>query len=218
MPEPTTAVLIVDDHPVVRAGLLAMLSAVEGLSVVGEAGDGAQAIVISREVLPDVVLLDLNLPDRRGEDVAAEILRHLPAVAVLVVTMEHDDARLIAALRAGVRGYVLKGSDPSVLVDAVRAVARGEFVVGPEMVQVLSDYLRYRRTPAEAAFPSLSDRERSVLALMAQGADNQQIARRLALQPKTVRNLVSIVLGKVQARDRADAILKARAAGFDPTP
>jgi len=132
--------------------------------------------------------------------------------------MERDDARLIAALRAGARGYVLKGTDPAALVEAVRAVARGEFVVGPEMAQALSDYLRYRRTPGEAAFPTLGDRERSVLTLMAQGANNQEIARRLALQPKTVRNLVSIVLGKVQARDRADAILKARAAGFGPNP
>ena len=218
MPEPTTSVLVVDDHPVVRAGLLAMLASVEGLAVAGEAGDGAEAIAKCRDLLPDVVVLDLNLPDRRGEEIAVAILDHSPKTAVLVVTMEHDDARLIAALRAGVRGYVLKGTDPAALVDAVRAVARGEFVVGPEMAQALSDYLRYRRTPGEAAFPTLGDRERSVLALMAQGADNREIARRLALQPKTVRNLVSIVLGKVQARDRADAILKARAAGFGPNP
>lgn len=218
MPEPTTAVLIVDDHPVVRAGLSAMLSCVEGMTVAGEAGDGAEAIAKSREALPDVIVLDLNLPDRRGEDVAAEILRHRPEAAVLVLTMEHDDARLIAALRAGARGYVLKGADPSVLIDAVRAVARGQFVVGPEMAGALSDYLRLRRTPAEAAFPMLGERERSVLALMAEGADNREIAQRLALQPKTVRNLVSIVLGKVQARDRADAIIKARAAGLGPRP
>ena len=218
MPEPTTRVLVVDDHPVVRAGLLAMLATVDGLAVAGEAGAGAEAITKSRELLPDVVVLDLNLPDRRGEEVAGAILDHSPQTAVLVLTMEHDDARLIAALRAGARGYVLKGTDPSALVDAIRAVAKGEFVVGPEMAQALSDYLRYRRTPGEAAFPTLSDRERSVLALMAQGADNPEIARRLALQPKTVRNLVSIVLGKVQARDRADAILKARAAGLSPNP
>ena len=218
MPEPTTAVLVVDDHPVVRAGLLAMLASVDGLAVAGEAGDGAEAIAKSRELLPDVVVLDLNLPDRRGEEIAVAILDHSPKTAVLVLTMERDDARLIAALRAGARGYVLKGTDPAALVDAVRAVARGEFVVGPDMAQALSDYLRYRRTPGEAAFPTLGDRERSVLTLMAQGANNQEIARRLALQPKTVRNLVSIVLGKVQARDRADAILKARAAGFGPNP
>jgi DNA-binding NarL/FixJ family response regulator len=207
-------VAVVDDHPVVRFGLVAMLDRLDDVDVVAEASTGAEALAVIDAVVPDVVLLDLNLPDTTGERVAASIARQHPEVAVIVLTMRDDEARVVASLRAGARGYLLKGAAPDELVRTIRAVAAGELVVGPGVADHLSAYLRSGATTAEAAFPQLTNREREVLSLLADSATNDMIARRLAIRPKTVRNLVSQVLVKINARDRSDAITRARAAGF----
>jgi len=158
--------------------------------------------------------MDLNMPVLNGEAATAELLARVPDVAVLVLTMDDDDERLVAAFHAGARGYVLKGAEPDQLSRTIEAVAHGELVVGPAMADRLAEYLRLGRTPTQTAFPSLTPRERQVLTLMAKGAPNPEIARRLGLRPKTVRNHVSNVLVKLRALDRADGVLKARAAGI----
>ena len=208
-------VAIVDDHPVVRAGLRAMLDRHDDLDVTAECATGGDAIEHHDLANTDVVILDLNLPDVRGERVAVALRERYPNIRIIVLTMEHDDTRLVAALRAGADAYLLKGADPEELVNAVRSVARGEFVIGRGASEAVATLLRNGRTNAEAAFPNLTPREREVIALIARNATNDDIARRLALSPKTVRNLVSLVLVKINARDRADAVLRARAAGLE---
>ena len=218
MAERTTRVLIVDDHPVVRAGLVAMLDQLPDVTIVAEAATGAEAMNAVDTHHVDVVILDLNLPDTSGERITAAITSRDPSIAVLILTMEQDDTHLIAALRAGAKGYLLKGAPPTELIGAIRAVATGELIIGAGSAEHVSAYLRHGRTPVEAAFPDLTDRERQVLALLADSATNNEIARRLTIRPKTVRNLVSLVLVKTTARDRADAILRARAAGLGAPP
>jgi DNA-binding NarL/FixJ family response regulator len=207
-------VVIADDHPVVRAGLQAMLARSPGIEVVAEAATGAEAVAIVAECHPDVVVMDLNMPVLSGAAATAEIRTLAPEVAVLVLTMEADDEHLLAALQVGARGYVLKGAEPDQLVRAIHGVANGDLVVGGIAAERLAEYLRLGRTTAAIAFPLLTARERQVLSLMATGANNPEIARRLDLRPKTVRNHVSNVLVKLQARDRSDAMLRARAAGL----
>lgn len=214
MPD-SVKVLIVDDHPVVRAGLRAMLDYSEDIEVVADCATGAEAIEALKVLAQiDVVLLDLNLPDLRGETIVAEIERARPDAKVIVLTMEQDDARMVTALRSGAKAYLLKGADPDELLTAIRAVTRGELVIGSGASELVASYLRTGRTTAETAFPALTPREREVLTLLARNSSNDEIARRLAIRPKTVRNLVSSVLVKINARDRADAVLRARSAGL----
>ncbi len=213
MPD-VSRVLIVDDHPVVRAGLRAMLAQRDDIEVVADCSNGAEALDAVDAIAIDVVLLDLNLPDARGESVAAELARRAPAVKIVVLTMEQDDERMLAALRAGVRAFLLKGADPEELLHAIKSVSRGELIVGSGASELVASYLRTGQTTAETSFPGLTPREREVLTLLASNASNDQIARRLAIRPKTVRNLVSSVFVKINARDRADAILRARSAGL----
>ncbi|MGZ8690884.1 MAG: response regulator [Aeromicrobium sp.] len=218
MPEPVLApeknvrVVIADDHPVVRAGLAAMLDRSPGIVVVGSAATGEEAVMLALTHRPDVVVMDLNMPDTDGAAATALLRDQAPDVAVLVLTMESADESLLTALQAGARGYLLKGAEPEQLIRAIHGVAAGDFVVGTAAVDVLSAYLRRCRTPTAQAFPQLTTRERQILSLMTSGATNPEIARRLDLRPKTVRNHVSNVLVKLQARDRADAILQAKAA------
>lgn len=214
--EPDISVVIADDHPVVRAGLTAMLDRTDGINVVGAAATGDEAVSLALTHQPDVVVMDLNMPGTKG-DVATALLREqAPNVAVLVLTMESADESLLAALQAGARGYLLKGAEPEHLIRAIRGVAAGDFVVGTAAVDVLAEYLRRGQTPTAEAFPQLTTRERQILSLMASGATNPEIARRLDLRPKTVRNHVSNVLVKLQARDRSEAILQAKAARLGP--
>ena len=208
-------VLFADDHPVVRAGLAALLSRTAGIDVVGEAATGAEAVERAAALRPHVVVMDLNMPTMSGEAATAALRSTLPEVAVLVLTMEEDDERVLAALQAGAKGYLLKGAEPEHLVRTIEAVARGELVIGPGAAQRLAHYLHAGQTPAATAFPSLSPRERQILSLLARGATNPELARRLDLSPKTVRNHLSNILTKMGAIDRADAILRARAAGLD---
>lgn len=208
-------VVIADDHPTFRRGLAALLASVPDIDLVGEAVDGESAVGQSRALNPDVVLMDLSMPGVGGVEATRRIVADAPAVAVLVVTMLDDDEAVFAAMRAGARGYVVKGQDTEDVLRAIRSVARGDAVFGPA---VASRVLSYLTRPLSARdplqFPELSVREREVLELLAGGNTNSEIARALVLSPKTVRNHVSSIFTKLQVTGRAEAVERARAAGL----
>jgi DNA-binding NarL/FixJ family response regulator len=208
-------VLIADDHVLFRDGLRALLAAAPDMELVGEAGTGDEAIAQTAALQPDVVVMDLQMPGSTGVDATRRIVHDSPHVRVLVVTMFEDDHSVFSAMRAGARGYVLKGAKYDEVLRAIRAVGSGEAIFSPTIAVKLVDYfatLNIRR-PLEV-FPELSDRERDILALLAQGYKNAEIAERLVLSPKTVRNYVSNVISKLQVADRAEAIIRARDAGL----
>ncbi|WP_124258367.1 response regulator transcription factor [Rhodococcus ruber] len=207
------AVAVVDDHPVFRLRLVALLGTLDGIEVVAQASSVAEALeVITADV--DVVLMDLELGDGSGIEATRLLLGRFPELRVLVVTMHEDEDSLVASVRAGARGYLVKGADPSGVERAIRAVADGEVIVGAAVAAKAIGAMAASRTLAPTVFPELTDREREVLDLMARGHDNATIARRLVLSPKTVRNHVSNVLGKLGAADRSTAIVQAREAGL----
>jgi DNA-binding NarL/FixJ family response regulator len=207
--------LLVDDHPLFLDGVRAALAGADDLDVVGTAADVAGAVELAGQLSPDVVLMDLNLPDGSGIDATTSILRRHPGVRVLVMTMSADDDAVVAALRAGARGYVVKGSSRADLLHAVRTVAAGGAVFSPAVADRLGAWFAGVATaPAREAFPQLTERERQVLALLARGYDNRRIARELFLSDKTVRNHVANVVAKLGAQDRSEAADRARAAGL----
>ena len=215
----TTRLLLVDDHPLFLDGVRAALSASEGLEVVGEAHSVAEALSLAESVAPDVVLMDLNLPDGSGVDATRQLLAAHPQVRVLVITMAADDDAVVAAMRAGARGYVVKGAGRAELVQAVTTVAGGGAVFGTAVAERLGAYFSgMAAQPGREMFPQLSGREREVLDLMAQGLDNRRIAQALFLSDKTVRNHVSSVLSKLEVPDRSEAIARARRAGLGAAP
>jgi DNA-binding NarL/FixJ family response regulator len=208
-----TRILLADDHPLFRDGLRALLTAAGEADVVGEAATGTEAVAVALELQPDVVVMDLHMPELNGIDATRQIAQASPHIGVLVLTMVEDDDAVFAAMRAGARGYVLKGSTQAEILSAVRAVASGEAVFGPAIARRLIEY--FSATPTgPAAFPQLTPREREVLELIARGERNPTIARRLGLSHKTVRNHASNIFNKLQVVDRAQAIIKAHAAGI----
>ena len=203
-----TRVVLVDDHPVFRNGLRALLQA-SGIDVVGEAATGADAVDIATQLSPDVVLMDLGLPDMSGVEAVAQIVAARPATRVLVVSLYQDDGSVDAALRAGARGYVVKDAPAEEVVAAVQAVASGSAVIGASLAGRLTDLVQGRDGRLlQEAFPSLTTRERQILALVAKGLTNSAIAERLGLSGKTVANYVSVILAKIDAKDRNDAARK----------
>lgn len=206
----TVRVLLVDDHPVVRSGLRALLSTLPDVEVAGEAADGASAVELSVSLQPDVVLMDLGLPVLDGVAATREVVARAPGVAVLVLTMYEDGDTVSAALRSGARGYLLKGVDQDILLAALRDVASGATVVGADVE--LAEPAPWR-SPKE-----LTPRERDVLALIAQGLSNAEITERLVLSPKTVRNHVSNIYLKLGVPDRPRAIVHARRHGLGTLP
>ena len=197
-------VLVVDDHPLFRAGLEALFATVPDVEVVGSAGDGAAAVRMVAETAPDVVLMDLNLPGTPGLEATRRIAASHPETAVLVLTMVDDDDSVLAALRVGARGYVLKGAAQEEVLSAIRTVASGGAVFGAGAAQ------RVLRSGRSRYAPDLTAREAEVLALVADGRSNPDIARELGLSLKTVQNHVSHVLAKMQVRDRTQAALRMR--------
>jgi DNA-binding NarL/FixJ family response regulator len=207
-------ILLADDHPLFRFGIRTRLSAEADLEVIGEAGSGEDAITLTSHLAPNVVLMDLNLPGMNGIEATRAIREAHPQVAVLVVTMFDDDS-VFAAMRAGARGYLLKGAEAEETVRAVRAVAHGEAIFSPSVAQRLMGYFAAPRPATVASsFPELTEREREVLGLLAQGYTNAAIGERLMLSTKTVRNYVSSIFAKLQVADRAEAIIRARDAGL----
>lgn len=211
-------VLVADDHPVFRSGLCALLATDPAVTVVGEAATGTEAVAATTREQPDVVLMDLNMPELDGVAATARILQADPRVAVLVLTMFDDDDSVFAAMRAGARGYLLKGTNQADILHAVHAVAAGGAVFGPAVAQRVLDFFAHGAAHSAATFPQLSDREREVLDLLAQGDSNNRIAVRLTISEKTVRNHVSNIFAKLAVADRAQAIVRAREAGLGLQP
>jgi DNA-binding NarL/FixJ family response regulator len=208
-------VLIADDHPLFRGGLRSLLESVDDVEVVGEATNGVEAVELARTSSPDVVVMDLNMPELGGIEATRRVVESTESVHVLVMTMHEDDEAVFAALRAGAQGYVLKGALQDETLRAIRAVANGEAILGPTIAIRLQGYLTSPPTtdPADA-FPQLTERELEVLELLAGRCSNAEIAAKLFLSQKTVRNYVSGILAKLQVADRAEARLLARAAGI----
>ncbi|SRR5437763_932540 len=210
----TLRVLVVDDHPVFRAGLCAMLEAVPGLEIAGEAPDGLTAVARAAELEPDVVVMDLNLPDLDGVEATRRIVRASPQTGVLMLTMFENEAAVFAAMRAGARGYLLKGARNQQIIRAVQAIGDGEAIFSPAIATRVLGLLGGNALPREDSFPELTAREREILKLIAQGLGNASIAEHLVLSQKTVRNHVSHIFRKLRVTDRAQAIARAREAGY----
>jgi DNA-binding NarL/FixJ family response regulator len=208
-------ILIADDHPLFRDGMHGLLDTVPDTEVVGEATSGEEALSLAGILQPDVILMDIKMPGINGIAATREILAASPHIGILMVTMLEDDESVFAAMRAGARGYVLKGANQADILLAIRAVASGEIIFGPGIARrVLRFFSTIRPQAPQRVFPDLSERETELLALMAQGKSNQEIADQLDLSLKTVRNHVSNIFSKLQVADRAQAILRAREAGL----
>ncbi|GIH93444.1 response regulator [Planobispora siamensis] len=209
-----TKVLVVDDHPVFREGVASLLSRAEGVELVGEAGSGEEAVRLSRECDPDIVLMDLHMPGLGGVEAIRRITGDNPDTGVIVLTMLEDDESVVAAIRAGARGYVVKGAEREALLRAIHAVARGEALLGAAVAgKVLRRAARGAGSPA--AIDALTPREREVLGLIGQGLLNHEIARRLVISERTVGNHITSIFRKLRVADRAQAALRARDAGLD---
>lgn len=208
-----TRVLIADDHARFREGLSALLLSAPELEVVGEAEDGYEAASLAAELQPDVILMDLNMPGMDGVEATRRILHTSPHIRVLVISMFEDEDSVFAALQAGACGYLLKGALKAEILGTIRAVTNGEAIFAPTIANSAAS--RQKITPSEA-FPELTEREREILSLLAQHQTNPEIARRLHLSQKSVRNHVSDIFAKLQVADRAQAIIRAREAGLGP--
>ena len=211
----TIRIIIADDHTLLRDGLRALFGSVPDIEVVGEAESGADVISKSELLQPDVILMDIQMPGINGIQATRQIVSKQPDIGVIVVTMYKDDDSVFAAMRAGARGYILKGADQDEMLRAIRAVANGEALFGPEIATRLVNFFSSPQADhSSQAFPELTSRENEVLELIAKGLNNQIIANRLSISEKTVRNHISNIFNKLQVVDRAQAIVKAREAGM----
>lgn len=218
MKDQSIRILIADDHPVFRFGLRTLLEEQPDMALVGEAENGVEAVQMAQSLQPDVVLLDINMPELNGIEATKQITamaedsaRH---PAVLIITM-FDDETVFTAMQAGARGYLLKGTQGSETLQAIRAVARGSVIFSPGVAeQVMAFFARGSKTAEPHPFPELTTREREILALINQGLNNNDIADRLVLSPKTIRNQTSDIFSKLQVASRSEAIVKAREAGL----
>ena len=211
----TIRIIIADDHTLLRDGLRALFASVPDIEVIGEAESGADVISKAEQLQPDVILMDIQMPGINGIQATRQIVSKQPEIGVIVVTMYKDDDSVFAAMRAGARGYILKGADQQEMLRAIRAVASGEALFGPEIATRLVNFFSSPQAnlPSQA-FPELTSREHEVLELIAKGLNNQVIANRLSISEKTVRNHISNIFNKLQVVDRAQAIVKAREAGM----
>lgn len=208
-------ILIADDHTLFRDGLRALLASIPDIEVAGEAASGRDTLRLAVDLQPDVILMDIQMPDLNGIEATRQILHTSPHIGIVVLTMFQDDDSVFAAMRAGARGYVLKGADQSVLLRAVRAVANGESLFSPEIAARLMQFFATLEPAAPAEiFPELTEREREILSFIADGQTNAEIADKLVISMKTVRNHVSNIFSKLQVADRAQAAIRAREAGL----
>lgn len=211
MTDTSLRLLLVDDHPLVREGLRALLTALPDMTVVGEASNGEEAVTLALEQQPDIILMDLHMPKLNGIEATRRIVQASPHIGILVLTMLGDDDSVFGAMRAGAHGYLLKGAGKEEVLRAITVVAHGEAIFSPQIAQRLMHYFANMRPVIPAhAFPDLTEREREVLGLIVEGKSNAQIAETLALSPKTVSNHISTIFSKLQVVDRAQAITKAR--------
>lgn len=208
-------VLIADDHPLFRSGMRSLLSADPDTEVIGEATTGEEAISLAGTLQPDIILMDLQMPGGGGIEATRRILHSSPHIRILVVTMYEDDHSVFTAMRAGARGYLLKGASPDEVLRAISAVSGGEAIFSPTIATRLIDFFAHLQPSAlPQALPELTDREQEILTCIAQGQSNAVIAKQLALSTKTVSNYVSNIFSKLQVADRAQAMLRARQAGL----
>ena len=215
MPDEALRILLVDDHPLVRNGLRTLLASLPNVVVAGEAANGEEAIVQAAELQPDIILMDLHMPGLGGIEATRRIVQVSPHIGILVLTMLEDDASVFAAMRAGARGYLLKGADQTDVLRAIGVVAHGEAIFSPSIAQRLMQYFaNMQPVLPRAAFPDLTEREREILGLIALGKSNAEIAEELVLSPKTVSNHASNIFSKLQVVDRAQAALRAKQAGW----
>jgi DNA-binding NarL/FixJ family response regulator len=214
MPDEPVRVLIADDHPVFRDGLALLLASVPGIEVAGTAATGQQAVDLALELQPAVVVMDLHMPEVNGIEATRRLAVEAPSMGVVVLTMSEDDGTVFAAVRAGARGYLVKGAEQDEIVRAITTVAAGGAVFGAPLARRIADFFATGPPTPATAFPQLTARERDILELLAAGRSNAQIASALFLSPKTVRNNVSNVFAKLHVADRAEAIVRAREAGL----
>lgn len=209
--------MIADDHKLFREGIKALLAVTDNIEIIGEAEDGDSVLKQARELEPDVILMDINMPGLNGIRATEQILEKQPQTRIIMLTMLEDDASIFLAMRAGARGYLLKGADPQEVLSVIRAVAEGQALFGPAIAARLMNYFKeLSAKPAVSGtpFPELTERELEVLRLISQGLNNQDIARKLFLSPKTIRNHITNIFSKLQVADRAQAIVRAREAGL----
>lgn len=206
--------LIADDHTLFREGLVALLDSVPDIEVVATSEDGRKAIDTAAEHQPDVILMDLQMPVVNGIEATRQIIQTSPHIGVIVVTMFEDDDSVFSAMRAGARGYILKGADQSDMIRAIQAVSRGEALFGPSIATRLMNFFPQPAQSALQSLPELTRREREILEFIAQGVGNSEIAENLGITQKTVRNHVSNIFNKLQVTDRVQAALRAREAGM----
>ncbi|RIK32242.1 MAG: DNA-binding response regulator [Anaerolineae bacterium] len=209
--------MIADDHKLFREGIKALLAITDDIEIVGEAEDGESALKKCQELEPDVILMDINMPGLNGIQVTGQILEKQPQTRIIMLTMLEDDASIFHAMRAGARGYLLKGADPTEVLSVIRAAAEGQALFGPAIATRLMNYFKElsAKPPVSVPpFPELTERELEILRLIAQGLNNQELAQKLVLSPKTVRNHITSIFSKLQVADRAQAIVRAREAGL----
>ncbi|MBW8011124.1 MAG: response regulator transcription factor [Chloroflexi bacterium] len=211
--------LVADDHALFREGLVALFSANQDIELIGEAANGGEAITLAERLQPDVILMDINMPGGNGIFATRKILHASPTIGIIMVTMLEDDASVFNAMRAGTRGYVLKGAQHEELLQTIRAVANGQALFGSPIATRIMNFFQNIEadlgdTLPEDVFPELTSRELEVLNLIAQGVNNNQIAETLVISDKTVRNHITSVFSKLQVADRASAIIRARNAGL----
>jgi DNA-binding NarL/FixJ family response regulator len=212
-------IVVADDHPVVRGGLVAMLRTIPGFDVVGEATDGHAAVLVAIEHRPDVILMDVRMPGGDGIEATRRIRELAPDCRVLILTMFDDDATVFTAMQAGAQGYLLKDAEQDEIVRAVHGVVAGEAIFGPGVAaRVLAYFSDPPRVPADCPFPELTNRERLVLDLLAQGRRNADIAAQLFLSPKTVSNHLTVIFAKLHVAGRGEAIVRAREGGLGSSP
>lgn len=215
MPKEPLRVLIADDHPLFRSGMRSLLVADLENEVIGEATTGEEAVALASSLQPDIILMDLHMPGMGGIEATRRVLHSNPHIRILIVTMYEDDHSVFTAMRAGARGYLLKGASPDEVLRAIAAVGSGEAIFSPSIATRLIDFFAHLQpTALPQSLPELTEREHDILTLIAQGQSNPAIAKHLALSPKTVSNYVSTIFSKLQVADRAQAMLRARQAGL----